>query len=260
MAAYPHLHLREVSPETELDSMVLRRRAAALDSAALLPAGSELPKVVALRRLAERPAAALESALLQAAWVAQVIVWRPAAVRQMARPSAEFAARARRWAGPVVSAGQGAALPLEEPAAWGAVEAPQPAERDAAEVPQQEVAAWDAAEAAQEVAASDEAVAPRQAVAWAGVAALPPEAVRQQEARDAAVPRRGAVLRAAPDVQVAEPRAARPSVAPWVFRRDQALPWPAPQPPARSVRAMHCLQIALPSALSWQAVGDEVLS
>jgi hypothetical protein len=193
--------------------------------------------VVVLLPLAERPAAALESALLQAVWAApQVTVWRRAAVRQMARPSAEFAARARRLAGPVVSAGQAAALPLEEPAAWGAVEAPQGAERDAAEVL-------------------------RQAVAWAGVAALPPEAVRQQEGRDAAaVPLRGAVLRAALDVQVAEPRAARPSAAPWVFRRDQALPWPAPQPGVRPARAMHCLQIALPSALSWQAVGDEVLS
>jgi hypothetical protein len=185
-AAHPHLHLREVSPEAELDSMVLRRRAAALDSAAQLRAGSALPKVVVLRRLAVRPAAALQSAVQQ---VAQVIVWCPAAVRQMARPSAE--ARARRLAGPVVSAGQAAALPLEEPAAWGAVEAPQRAERDAAEVRQQEVAAWDAAEAAQEVAARGEAEAPRQAVAWAGVA-LPPEAVRQQGGRDvAAVPLRG---------------------------------------------------------------------
>ena len=107
-----------------------------------------------------------------------------------------------------------------------------------------------------EAAAWDAAVVPRQEVAAWVWAAEP-----QQEARDAAaVPPRGAVLRAAPDVQVAEPRAARPSAVPWVFRRDQALPWPAPRPPARSARAMHCLRIALPSALSWQAVGDEVLS
>jgi len=130
----------------------------------------------------------------------------------MARFSAEFAVRARRLAGPAVSAGQGAALPLEEPAAWGALEAPQPAERDAAEVSQQEVAAWDVAEGAQEVAARDEAEAPQPAVAWVGAAALPPEAVRQQEARGAAaVPLRGAVLQAVPDAPVVEPRAAHPS-------------------------------------------------
>jgi hypothetical protein len=137
-------------------------------------------------------------------------------------------------AGPVVSAAQAAVLPLEEPAVRDAVEAPQQVAVawDAAVVPQQEVAAWDVAEA------------PRQAVAWVG----------------AAVPRRGAVLRAVPDVRVAEPRAARPSGVLWVFRRDQALPWPAPQPAVRFAPAMQCLQIALPSALSWRAVRDEVLS
>ena len=85
-------------------------------------------------------------------------------------------------------------------------------ERDAAEVSQQEVAAWDVAEGAQEVAARDEAEAPQPAVAWVGAAALPPEAVRQQEARGAAaVPLRGAVLQAVPDAPVVEPRAAHPS-------------------------------------------------
>jgi hypothetical protein len=83
----------------------------------------------------------------------------------------------------------------------------------------------------------------------------------QQEAWDAAaVPLPGAVLRAVPGVPAVEPRAARPSAVPWVFRRDQALPWPAPQPAVRFARAMQCMQIALPSALSWQAVRDEVLS
>ncbi|HEY3031177.1 MAG TPA: hypothetical protein VGJ68_13480, partial [Bradyrhizobium sp.] len=122
----------------------------------------------------------LESALLQAAWAApQVIVWRPAAAREMVRPSAGLAVRARRRAGPVVSAALESALPLEEPAAWGAVEAPQRAEREAAEVPQRAVAAWGEAEGAQAVAARGEAEAPQQAVAWAGAAGLPPEAVRQ---------------------------------------------------------------------------------
>jgi hypothetical protein len=162
-------------------------------------------------------------------------------------------------AGPVVSAAQAAVLPLEEPAVLPLEE---PAVRDAVEAPQQVAVAWDAAVVPQqEVAAWDVAEAPRQAVAWVGAAALPPEAVRQLEARDAAaVPRRGEVLRAVPDVPVAEPRAARPSGVLWVFRRDQALPWPAPQPAVRFAPAMQCLQIALPSALSWRAVRDEVLS
>ena len=243
-----HLRLRAVSPETGLDSVALRRKAAALHPAARRRVEWVLPKVLVFRPLAARTAAALESALLQAGWAApEAIVWRPAAVREMARFSAEFAARARHLAGPVVSAGQAAAPPLEEPAACGAPEAPQPAERDAAEVSQQEVAAWDVAEGAQEVAARDEAEAPQPAVAWVGVAALPPEAVRQQEARGAAaVPLRGAVLRAVPDARVVEPRAAHPSAVLWVFRRDQALPWPAPQPAVRFARALPCLRIALP--------------
>jgi hypothetical protein len=261
MTAHPRLHLRAAA----LDSAALRRAEWALTALA-----------IALRLLAVRTAAALGSARLQAEWalMALAIALRPpvagrpvaefesaaslqavashpvvASVPERARSSAELAGWARRSAGPVVSVAR-AALPLEEPAASDAVEAPQ-----------QVAVAWDAAEVLQqEVAALGEVAAPRRAVAWAGVA-LPPEAERQQEGRDAAaVPLRGAVLRAALDVQGAEPRAARPSAVLWVFRRDQALPWPAPQPPARSARAMHCLQIALPSAQSWQAVGDEVWS
>ena len=241
-------HLRLRAPETGLDSVALRRRAVAWHPAARRRVEWVLPKVLVLRPLAVRTAAALESALLQAGWAApEAIVWRPAAVREMARFSAEFAVRARHLAGPVVSAWQAAALPLEELAASGALEAPQQAERDAAEVPQQEVAVWDVAEAAREVAARDEAAAPQPAVAWVGAAALPPEAVRQQEARGAAaVPLRGAALRAVPDARVVEPRAAHPSAVLWVFRRDQALPWPAPQPAVRFARALPCLRIALP--------------
>ena len=228
-----------------------------------LPEGSaacRYPAMVAPPRLRLR-AAGLDSAALrraESALMALEIVLRPLAVRMAvashppaesvpegARSSAEFAVRARRLAGPVVLAAQ-AALPLE--AAWDAVEAPPKAERDAAQVPPREVVAWAEAEARQ------------QAVARVGAAALPPEAVLQQEARDAAAPRREAVLRAVPDAPAAEPRAARPSAVPWVFRRDQALPWPAPQPAVRFARAMQSLRIALPSALSWQAVRDEVLS
>ena len=122
-------------------------------------------------------------------------------------------------------------MPLEESAARGA-----------AVVLQQVVAAWGAAAAPQQVAVVRGAVeVPRPeevARAWVGE-----EAVRQQEARDAAaVPPRGAV----PDARVVEPRAAGPLEVPWVFRRDQALPWPAPQPAVRFARAMQCLQIALP--------------
>jgi hypothetical protein len=231
-AAQPPLRLRAASPETELDPTVLHRRVAALDSVAPRREGPVVPEMVVLRLLAGWTAAALESALLRAAWaVPKAVVWRPTAARQMARPSARLAARVRRLAGPVVSAAQ------------------------AAEVPQQEVAAWDVAEGARVVAARGEAEAPQPAVAWVW-AELPPEVVRQQEARDAAaVP-----LRAVPVVRVAEPRAARPSAVPWVFRRDQALPWPAPQSAVRFALAMQCLRIALPLALSWQAVRDEVLS
>jgi hypothetical protein len=178
----------------------------------------------------------------------------------MARSSAEFAVRARRLAGLVVSAAQ-AALLLEEPAAWDAVEAPQQAAVawDAAVAPQQVAVAWDAAVEPQQVAVAwDAAVEPPQEAAARDAVEVPQpeavarawvgeEAVRQQEAPDAeAVPLRGAVLLAVPDVRVAEPRAARPSAVLWVFRRDQVLPWPAPQPAARFVRAMQCLRVALP--------------
>jgi hypothetical protein len=242
-AAYPDLRLRAVSPETELDSRALRRRAAVLGSAALRRAGSAIPKVLVLRPLAVRTAVALESALLRVGWATpEAIVWRPAVVGEMARSSAEFAVQAPRSAGPVVSAAQAAALPLEGPAAWDAVEAPQQeaAAWDAAVVPQQ-VAVWvGAAEPPQEAAARGGVEVPQpEAVARASVEE---EAARRQEARDAAaVPLRGAVLRA-----VSDARAARPSAVPWVFRRDQALPWPAPQPAVWFARATQCLRIALP--------------
>jgi hypothetical protein len=194
----------------------------------------------ALRKVVLHPPAvptAAALARLQAGWAApKVLVLHRASAREPARSSAGFAVRARRLAEPAVSSAQ------------------------AAEAPQQEVAASDATEGAQEVAALGEVEAPRLAVASVGVALLP-EAVPQQEAWDAAaVPLPGAVLREVPGVPAVEPRAARPSAVPWVFRRDQALPWPVPQPAVRFARAMQGMQIALPSALSWQAVRDEVLS
>jgi hypothetical protein len=74
----------------------------------------------------------------------------------------------------------------------------------------------------------------------AGAAVLRPEVVRQ-EARGAAAVR----LRVVPDVRVARPWVL-PSAGPWVFHRDQPLPWPAPRPAVRFAHAMQCLQIALP--------------
>jgi hypothetical protein len=133
---------------------------------------------------------------------------------------------------------------LEVAAVWGVAAEPRQAARDAVVVlrqevaawdaePQQEVAAWDAAaERQQEAAARVGAAVPQQAAEQAGVEA----AVRQRAARGAAAPRR-----AAPDV-----RAALPSAVPWVFRRGQHPPWPAPPPAAQLARAMERARIATP--------------
>jgi hypothetical protein len=112
---------------------------------------------------------------------------------------------------------------LEAVAAWGA----------AAE-PRQEVAVWDAVVVPRlEVAVWDAAAVPQLAVA----------AVRQREGRDAAA---GELQEAAPDVRVVQLWAALPSVVPWVFRRGQPPPWPAPQPAAKLARAMERSRIATP--------------
>jgi hypothetical protein len=110
--------------------------------------------------------------------------------------------------------------------------APQ-AVRDAAGAPQQAAevlvgAAVPRPEAAVPVGAEVAALRP-EAAARAGVA----EAARQQEA---AAPGARAVLR----------RAVLPSAVPWVFRRDQPPPWPAPRPAARFARANERRRIALP--------------
>jgi hypothetical protein len=89
-------------------------------------------------------------------------------------------------------------------------------------VPRLEAAAWDAA------------VVPRlEAAAWDVVAEPQPEAVEQAAA--------AVRQRAAPDV-----RAALPSAVPWVFRRGQPPPWPAPSPAAQLARAMERARIATP--------------
>jgi hypothetical protein len=256
-----------VSPEAALDSTALPRAVAAIPKVLVLPPpavrAAWFPQAVSPLQAASCPLAATGSAemLDQARASAATVRGHPAQSR--VRPFQAFQdATQAHLVLPAASAQQEPALPLEElaararrlavPAAWDAVEAPQPAGPDAEEVLQQEVAVWDAAEGAR--AAPGEAVVPQPAVAWVGAAALPPEA------RDAAaVPLRGAVLRAVPDARVVEPRAG-PLAAPWVFRRDQALPWPAPQPAVRFARAMQGLRIALPSAQSWQAVRGEVVS
>ena len=132
--------------------------------------------------------------------------------------------QARRLAGLAASAEQAAALPPAEPVARDAMVVPQQAVAavwDAVVVQRLEAAAWDAAEEPQQEAA----------------------AVQQREARGAAV----ALLRgAAPDVRVVQRRAALPSAVPWVFRRGQAPPWPAPQPAVQLARAMERARIATP--------------
>jgi hypothetical protein len=106
-------------------------------------------------------------------------------------------------------------------------------------------------------------------VLWAAAevllqAAEPPGAAvgPQQEVRDGEAGRQPAA-RDAEGLQPEAPggpAAELPSVAAWVFRRDQVLPWPEPQPVARFARARACLQIAAPSERWWQAAANEVLS
>jgi hypothetical protein len=172
---------------------------------------------------------------------------------------AEAAAQARRSAEPEVLAGRAVARLPEESAARDVVAVPPrvaghagvaaEAALDAAEAPRPEAAAWVAAAVPRlEAAAARGAAGVLQqgAAVQAGAVVLQPAAaavqagvaVRPPEARDAA-----AVLRpAAPGARAA----GRPLVVPLVFRRDPALPWPAPSPAARFAHAMERLQIASP--------------
>jgi hypothetical protein len=140
----------------------------------------------------------------------------------------------RRSAARVALAEQASALPSAERAGSDAAVAPQQAVAvwGAVEVPQQAVA-WVAAEELPPAAAWAGVEEPRQEVARAGAAVRQPVAARQREA---------------PDVRVAEPRAARLSGAPSVFHRDQLRPAPpaALPPTARLGRAMQKLRIASP--------------
>jgi hypothetical protein len=254
-------------PEAELGSTALPPAVGAIPKVLVLPPpavrAALFPRAASPLQAASYPQVATGSAgmLDRARASAATVRGHPAQSRVRPFQAFQDAAQAHLVL-PAASAQQEPALPLEESAArarrlaaaaWDAVEAPRPAGPDVEEVPQQEVAVLDVAEGAR--AAPGEAVVPQPAaVVWVGAAVLPPEA------RDAvAVPLRGAALRAVPDARVVEPRAG-PSAAPWVFRRDQALPWPAPQPAVWFARAMRGLRIASPSAQSWQAVRDEVVS
>jgi hypothetical protein len=129
----------------------------------------------------------------------------------------------------------------------------QPEAQDAAALPEAAVAP-DAA-AGQQRAARGAAAVRRLAVqdAAAGL---------QQAAQDAEVVQRRAVQDAAALQPEAPggPAVELPSAAAWVFRRDQVLPWPEPQPVARFARATACLRIAARSERWWQAATNEVLS
>jgi hypothetical protein len=156
-------------------------------------------------------------------------------------------AQARRSAEPEVLAGRAVARLPEESAARDVVAVPPraaghagvaaEAALDAAEAPRPEAAAWVATAVPRlEAAAARGAAGVLQQ--GAAVQAQAGVAVRPPEARDAA-----AVLRpAAPGARAA----GRPLVVPLVFRRDPALPWPAPSPAARFAHAMERLQIASP--------------
>jgi hypothetical protein len=143
------------------------------------------------------------------------------------RLSAEAVQTVLRQAGSEASAQPAVARQPEEPAARDAVVAA----RGAAEVPQR------AAEAP-------------------GAAPGP-----QQAVQDAAAAQDAEVLQPGVPGALAELLSGGlPSAAVWAFRRDQALPWPEPQPLARFAPAMACLQIAAPSERWWQAATNEVLS
>jgi hypothetical protein len=183
----------------------------------------------------------------------EVFAWRPkaAALEQaMARVSAHPSAPdAIALAPDVFAPAQGDLAPVELTAQRLAPPEASAVAVVAAEVEEVEVrlpAAGQAEAAAlragaavlrQEGAARDAVAVPRQeAAARAGAA------VRRREAaaRDAVAVRRREVA--------ALPRAVPPSALPsaWAFRRDPVLPWPAPQPLARSAHAMASLRCASP--------------
>ena len=166
-----------------------------------------------------------------------------AALSALARFSAEVVQPVLRPAGSEASAQPGVALQPGEPAA---LDAPVP--------PEQAVAAWVAVEVPLQAAAVPGALAGQQQAAR-HVEVLRPEAQHVEVLQPEVPGERAAELPSA-----VLPLVVLPLAAAWVFRRDQALPWPVPQPMAQFARATACLQIALPSERWWQAATNEVLS
>ena len=229
----------------------MAQRSEADHYAAAVAASYPRPRVAAQSGSAERPPAGRprQAAVLRRRAVAVPVPVHFFAEAVPAHFFAEAAAQAQRsvelevqhLAEPEVLAGQAVApLPEESAARDAAAEPPwaaghagvaQEAAQDAGEEPRPEAAAWVAAAVPRLGAAAARGAAgvlQPGAAAQVGVA----EVARQPAARDAAeVPRP-----AAPGVRV---RArARPSAVLSVFRRDQALPWPAPSPAAGFARAM----------------------
>jgi hypothetical protein len=204
--------------------------------AAQFESAERLPAVV-LRR----PAVAVPVHFFAEAVPAQSFAEAAGQAQRSAEPEVPHSAE------PEVSAGQAAARLPEESAARHAAAVPlrvaghagvaPEAAQDAAEEPRPEAAAWVAVAVPRLEAAAARGAAgvlqPEAAVP-AGVA----EVVRRAAAQDAAE----VLRRAAPGARAA----ARPAVAPSVFHRDPALPWPAPSPAARFAHAMERLQIASP--------------
>jgi len=212
-------------------------------------------------------AAQFEFAAQELALQAAAIAWRPpevgAAAPELACPSE---ARVAGSALPVAWVQQALASPPEVPAGARVRVAPRsegPAERYVRAVRPRVAAAHAAAVPG---AASDaRVVLPPEEVAASDAAVLPPEGVAVSDA--AVVPQRvAAAVRDAEALRPAawwalRPAGARPSAAPWVFRRGPILPWfPAPQRAARSAHAMRRLRAASRSEQTWQAARCEVLS
>jgi hypothetical protein len=223
---------------------------------------------VAWRRSAEAAAERVRPSEVRVAGSAQRAAWAlPAA---SLRPEEREEPAERRSAEAAGASAQ--AVPLLAVAAYaelaprqGAAQRPEEAASDVEAAPQRaaEAAGSDAEVAPQrvaEAAGSDAEAEPQRVV---GAARLDAAGGQQRAAEVAeldapAEPRQAAALW---DVRGRQRAAARPLAAPSVYRRDRALPGPAPR---RAVRFAHSkrrmLRAASLSKRSWQAARDEGLS